>query len=139
MTAFIERLRHNVDATFAAGYDPHLAAEEKKFAAETGFRFVVIDGSKGSFVLGSHGVTICDPGSVGPYLAGTVLPLAHDVLAHVTSRLIPTGLLILGDDRASTGLVNAVNTATAAQSETIGGRSEDQVRSLLQRQQLIVA
>ena len=132
MTKYIERLQHNINATFAAGDDPRMAVEEKRFATETEVRFVVIHGSEDSFVIGSHGITICKPVSVSPFLAGTVLPLAYDVLAHVTSRPRRTGLLFLGNDRPSMSLIHAVNRTTASQSETIAGRSQDLIRSLLQ-------
>ena len=130
----IERLQHNVDAAFAAGDDPRLVAEESKFIAETGLQFVVIHRSKNSFVLGSHGITICNHGSISPYLTGTVLPLADDVLVHVTQRPTQAGLLILEENMASAELIKAVNRATVAQSETVAGRSENLIRSLLQQQ-----
>ena len=78
------RIRHNVDASFAAGDDPHIQHEWSKFKAETGVRFAVIHGPDKSFAIGSHGITNCDHRIVGRELAGAVLPIAHDVLAHLT-------------------------------------------------------
>ena len=121
---------HNASAKFAAGVDPRIAEKERKYIAGIGVRFAVIRRPDKSFVIGSHGITICDP-SVSRDLAGTVLPLAHDVLVHLTPWPGKTGLLILGENRESSDLVNAINKATANLSNIITGRSQALIRSLL--------
>ena len=126
-----KRIRHNADASFAAGVDPHLAAEESKFTAETGVRFAVIHESDKSFAIGSHGITNCDLRLVGGYLAGAVLPIAHDVLAHITPWPCTPGLVVLDDTAGSCKLIDTVNAATAAQSAMIAGGSQALIRSLL--------
>ena len=126
-----KRIRHNADASFAAGADPRLAAEEGKFIAETGIRFAVIQAPDKSLAIGSHGITNCDPHLVGGYLAGAVLPLAHDVLAHITPWPCTPGLMVLEDTAESSTLIDTVNAATAAQSLMIAGRSQTLIRSLL--------
>ena len=127
----VKRIRHNADASFAAGADPRLAAEESKFIAETGVRFAVIQAPDRSFAIGSHGITDCDPRLVGGDLAGAVLPIAHDVLAHITPWPCTPGLLVLEDTAASAELIDTVNAATASQSSMIAGRSQTLIRSLL--------
>ena len=92
--------------------------------AETGVRFAVIHGSDKSFVVGSHGLTSCDLRFVGDYLAGAVLPLAHDVLAHITPWPCTPGLLILGNTAGDSQVIDAVNQATATQSLIVAGNSE---------------
>ena len=126
-----ERIRHNADASFAAGADPHLAAEKSKFIAETGVRFAVIHGPDKSFTIGSHGITNCDHRVASRYLAGAVLPIAHDVLAHITPWPCTPGLLVLEDTAESSNLIDALNAATAAQSAMIAGRSQALIQSLL--------
>ncbi len=126
-----KRIRHNADASFAAGADPRLAAEEGKFITETGVRFAVIQAPSKSLVIGSHGITNCDPRLVGGYLAGAVLPIAHDVVAHITPWPCTAGLLVLKDTAESSKLIDTVNAATAAQSSMIAGRSQTLIRSLL--------
>ena len=128
---FAANLRHNVDASFAAGDDPRLDTERKKFTAETGVRFAVIHGSDKSFVVGSHGLTSCDLRFVGDYLAGAVLPLAHNVLAHITPWPCTPGLLILGNTAGDSQVIDAVNQATATQSLIVAGNSETLIRRLL--------
>ncbi|MCQ3809619.1 MAG: DUF4238 domain-containing protein [Acidimicrobiia bacterium] len=126
----VERILHNVHAGFAAGVGPLTAEAEEKFIAETGVRFAVIARPDKNFVIGSHGITICDLNLVGRYLAGTVLPLAQDVLVHVTPWPSNTGLLVLGGNQESSDLVDAINKATSTQSNTIAGPSETLIRSL---------
>ena len=126
----IELVMHNSDAKFAAGVDPRMGEKEREFIAGIGVRFAVIRRPDKSFVIGSHGITICDP-SVSRDLAGTVLPLAHDVLVHLTPWPGETGLLVLGGNRESSDLIDAINQATASLSNTITGRSQALIRSLL--------
>lgn len=121
---------HNSDARFAAGVDPRIGGKETEFAAGVGVRFAVIRRPDKGFVIGSHGITIVDP-SVTRDLGGTVLPLAHDVLVHLTARPGETGLLVLGGKRESSELIDAINKATARLSRTITGRSQTLIRSLL--------
>ena len=128
---FAEHIRHNIDASFAAGADPRSDAEWQKFAAETGIRFAVAHGTKTSFAIGSHGITKCDDRLADGYLAGAVLPIAHDVLAHVTPWPCTPGLLVLGNTTESSHVIGAVNKATAAQSLMIAGNSEMLIQSLL--------
>ena len=128
---FAERIRHNVDASFAAGVDPRIDAEWQKFAAETGVRFAVTHGAEMSFAIGSHGITTCDDRLAGGYLAGAVLPIAHDVLAHATPWPCTPGLLVLGNNTESSHVIDAVNKATAAQSLMIAGNSETLIQPLL--------
>lgn len=128
---FAANLRHNVDASFAAGADPRLDAERKKFTAETGVRFAVIDGSDKSFAIGSRGLTSCDLRFVGDYLAGAVLPIAHDVLAHITLWPCTPGLLVLGGAAGDSQVIDAVNRATAIQSLMVASNSETLIRHLL--------
>ena len=125
-----KRIRHNADASFAAGADPRLAAEEGKFITETGVRFAVIQAPSKSFAIGSHGITNCDPRLVGGYLAGAVLPIAHDVVARITPWPCTAGLLVLEDTAESSKLIDTVNAATAAQSSMIAGCSQTLIRSL---------
>ncbi len=125
------RIRHNVDASFAAGDDPHIQGEWSKFKAETGVRFAVIHGPSKSFAIGSHGITKCDHHIVGRELAGAVLPIAHDVLAHMTPWPCTPGLLVLSDTSQSRMCIDAVNVATATQSAMIACRFEELTRSLL--------
>ena len=124
-------IRHNVDASFAAGDDPRIQDEWRKFKAETGVRFAVIYGPDKSFAIGSHGITNCDYRIVGRQLAGAVLPIAHDVLAHMTPWPCTPGLLVLSDTAPSLNVIDAVNVATATQSAMIACRSEELPRSLL--------
>ena len=128
---FRQRIRHNNDAMFAAGTDPHMVDEERKFIADTEIRFAVANETDKCFVLGSHGITICDAASVGGDLAGTVLPIAPDVLIHAVYKPIKPSLLVIGDDPASSDLIDAVNEATTRQSQAIAGNSEALIRSLL--------
>ena len=128
---FVDRITHNADAVFAAGTDSNMVEENRKFIAETGIRFAVINGSDKSFAIGSHGLTLCDALSVSSHLAGTVLPIAYDVLAHVTPWPCKPNLLVIGDDPTSSDLIDAVNMTTAEQSRTIAGRSEALIRPLL--------
>ena len=128
---FAENISHNADASFAAGDDPRVDAGRAKFAAETGVRFAVIQGTTKSFVIGSHGMTNCDARVVGRYLAGAVLPLAHDVLAHITPWPCTPGLLVLRNISGDLGVIDAVNKATATQSEMFAGNSETLIRRLL--------
>ena len=123
-------LRHNAEAKFAAGVDPRIAENEREFIAGIGVRFAVIRRPDKSFVIGSHGITICDR-SVSRDLAGTVLPLAHDVLVHLTPWPDRTGLLVLGRNRGSADLIDNINRATASLSGTVAGRSQALVWSLL--------
>ena len=130
---FAERIRHNSDAAFAAGTDAHMVEEERKFIADTDIRFAVAHETDASFVIGSHGITICDAASVGGDLAGAVLPVAPDVLLHAVYKPTRSSLLVIGDDPASTDLIDAVNQATTGQSQAIAGNSETLIRSLLRR------
>lgn len=123
-------LRHNAEAKFAAGVDPRIGEDETEFIAGIGVRFAVIRRPDKSFVIGSHGITICDR-SVSRDLAGTVLPVAHDVLVNLTAWPDRTGLLVLGRDRESAHLIDNVNKATAGLSRAVAGRSQALVRSLL--------
>ena len=125
------RLIHNSDAGFAAGDDPHIREQEQKFIAETGIRFAVTLGPGDGFIIGSHGFTHIEPRPQTLDLAGAVLPIAHDVLAHVTPWPYTPSLLILEANKASSDLVGIVNRATVAQSLTIAGRSETLIRSML--------
>ena len=86
-----------------------------------------------SFAIGSHGITNCDHRIVGRQLAGAVLPLAHDVLAHLTPWPCTPGLLVLSDTSQASHAIDAVNAATVAQSAMIACRSEILIRSLLDR------
>lgn len=128
---FAERIRHNSDAVFAAGTDPHMVEEERKYIAETDIRFAVAHKTDKSFAIGSHGITICDPATVGGDLVGTVLPIAPDVLIHAVYKPIKPSLLVIGHDPASSNLIDAVNNTTTRQSQTIAGNSEALVKSLL--------
>ena len=65
------------------------------------------------------------------HLSGTVVPNAYNVLAHVTPWPCEPDLLVIGSDPASSKTIDAVNSATAAQSQTIAGGSEAFIRSLL--------
>lgn len=127
----VERIIHNVNAGFAAGVSPLTAEHEEDFIAETGVRFAVIARPDKRLVIGSHGITICDHRQVGRSLAGTVLPIAQDVLVHMTPWPNRSGLLVLGENQESSDLVDALNKATSAQSNTIAGPSETLIRSLL--------
>ena len=127
------RIRHNVDASFAAGDDPHIQDEWSNFKAETGVRFAVIHGPDMSFAIGSHGITNCDHRIVGRELAGAVLPIAHDVLAHLTPWPCTPGLLVLNDTPQCSHAIDAVNAATTTQSATIACRSEELIWSLFDR------
>ena len=128
---FAERIRHNNDAVFAAGTDPHMVEEERRYIAETDIRFAVALKTDKRFVIGSHGITICDPATVGGDLYGTVLPIAPDVLINAVCKPIKPSLLEIGHDPAYSDLIDAVNITTTRQSQTIAGNSESLVRSLL--------
>ena len=127
------RIRHNVDASFAAGDDSRIQDEWNKFKAETGVRFAVIHGPDKSFAIGSHGITNCDYRIVGRKLAGGVLPIAHDVLAHLTPWPCTPGLFVLNDTSQSSHAIDAVNAATTTQSAMIACRSEEQIYRLLEQ------
>ncbi|WP_419923980.1 DUF4238 domain-containing protein [Candidatus Poriferisocius sp.] len=128
---FAERIRRNNAALFAAGTDPHMVEEERKFIADTNIRFAVARETDKRFVIGSHGITIFDAAPAGGELAGTVLPIAPDVLIHAVYKPIKPSLLVIRDDPASSDLIDAVNEATTRQSQTIAGNSETLIRSLL--------
>ena len=91
----------------------------------------MIHGPDKSFTIGSHGITNCDHRVASRYLAGAVLPIAHDVLAHITPWPCTPGLLVLEDTAESSNLIDALNAATAAQSAMIAGRSQALIQSLL--------
>ncbi|MDE0209494.1 MAG: DUF4238 domain-containing protein [Boseongicola sp.] len=115
----------NLSAGFAAGEHENLQQETEKFVRETGWGVARICLPEWSFVIGSHGLTIMAEGS---RMGGSWLPIAHDVAIWVTA--FPSRGCKRCLDHSNERMIKAINSATAAQSDMIAGRSEDLVRCL---------
>ena len=129
MRQFAKRIAHNVDARFAAGDDPGLVEEEARFCRETGLLVVAIEEQCGSFILGSHGLTIHETNVGGRCLRSSLLPVAHDVIVRVTPVAGQLALLCL--DEASDPLITEINRSSASRSRWIAGKSERLIRALV--------
>lgn len=121
-------MKANVRAQFAAGDHDVLQKDSESFVRETGWGVALICMPKRSFVIGSHGLTVIGEDAS---LAGSWLPVAHDVALLVTAVRDRGFRLVL--DRRKDWFIKALNSATAAQSDMIAGRSKALVRSLTAR------
>lgn len=123
---------HNVDANFAAGDHVRLAAEEAKFCASAEIYFVLLATPGLEFIIGSHGLTFCDPQHTGiraPRFDGSVLPIAPDVLVHTCESADQNPLTILRAKAREN--VEVINKATLSLSRFVAGRSERAVKELV--------
>ena len=123
-----QTMKVNQSAKFAAGEDHILQEDSERFSRKTGWGFALIEMPKRSFVIGSHGLTVMQEGAA---LGGNWLPIAHDVAIQVTA--FPDRGFRLCLDNKNEAIIKSINTATAAQSDIIVGRSEALIRSLMGR------
>ena len=134
MAGLAKKVLHNVDADFAAGDDMDLSAQEAKFCAAAEIHFVFLATTELEFVIGSHGLTFCDPHHTdirAPRFDGSVLPIAPDVLIHICQPGNQDSLTILRA-RAREN-VEVINKATLSLSRFVAGRSERVVTELINR------
>ena len=120
----------NANAKFAAGDDPRIEAETKRFSEDIGLSVVVIRIPKRSFVIGSHGLTLLDHDYGRPLGANSWLPIAHDVAVGATAFPDREFLTVLDGRNDTERIITAFNRATANGSKVVAGESEALVRSL---------
>ena len=123
-----QKMKGNLSANFAAGDHDILRQDSERFVREAGWGVALICMPKRSFVIGSRGFTILPEGSSQ---GRSLLPVAHDVALLVTA--FPGRGFRLCLDRQKESAIKSINTATAAQSDMVAGRSERLVRSLTER------
>ena len=132
MAGLAKKVLHNVDADFAAGDDMDLSAQEAKFCAAAEIHFVFLATTELEFVVGSHGLTFCDPHHTdirAPRFDGSVLPIAPDVLIHICEPADQNPLTILRAKAREN--VEVINKATLSLSRFVAGRSEQAVAELI--------
>ena len=127
------KVESNVNAGFAIGVSERERIELERFCRETGFFLARIENPRRSFVIGSHGVAIVEACRPRDQDAVTCLPIAHDVALLATAYPEREFFLSLGDDAAHETLIKRINLASLSLSQTIAGRSEALVSSLMQR------
>lgn len=121
----------NVVARFAAGAHPRERKVEEQFCHETGLGIMVICMPKRAFVIGSHGLAIVRRSQGNAPTRESWLPIAHDVAVGPTS--FPDREFLLPLDRSRDGTIRSINSASAAQSQIIAGRSEALVRAFKEK------
>ena len=121
----------NVHAKFSAGDSLREKKEEDRFCRETGICIAVISNprSKNSFLIGSHGLAIVQSHLPNDSIAGSWLPIAHDVAVLATPAPDKEYLLAINHKREY--VVEKINAAFALQSKIIAGRSEELVRAFI--------
>ena len=132
MAGIAKKVLHNVDADFAASDDMDLSAQEAMFCAATEIHFVYLATTELEFVIGSHGLTFCDPQHTdirSPRFDGSVLPIAPDVLIHICEAAGQEPLTVLRA-RAREN-VDTINKATLSLSRFVAGRSVRVVAELI--------
>ena len=119
----------NANAKFAAGTHPRTQQIEREFSNQTGLFVGVIRMPSKGFIVGSHGLAIVKPNGRNDPVAGSWLPIAHDVVVKPT--LFPDREFLLPLDHKRDQIIRRINQASAAESRFIAGRSEALVRSLM--------
>ncbi len=122
----------NTNAKFAAGDDPNIETETRRFSVETGLCVVAIGIPKRSFVIGSHGLTMLDDEVASKMGAVSWLPIAHDVAVGATAFPDREFLTILDSSNDGQQLISSFNRATADRSKIVAGRCQALVRCLVQ-------
>ena len=125
-----EMVISNANAKFAAGDDPPLEKETVRFSREVGLHVAVIRIPAKSFVIGSHGLAIVEASYKGDPVAGSWLPVAHDVAVAVTPFPDREFLTFLDRSNGGSRMISRINRASANRSKVIAGRYEPLVRSL---------
>ena len=120
----------NTNAGYAAGDNPILEEEGKKFCLETGLGVAIIRIPDKSFVIGSHGLAIVKPGYNKDPAAGSWVPISHDVAVSVTPFADREFLIPLDRSSGGSRIISMINRASAKGSKVIAGRYEPLVRSL---------
>ena len=114
-------LSQNKSANFSSGSHPILSAKESDFLNRCGLQVAVTDRSGDEFVIGSHGVTICDGGAGGSWL-----PLAPDVAIGLSSE--PDSYAV---GTCPGSFVNVHNRSALDLSQRLAGSSKQVIEDLL--------
>ena len=120
----------NTNARYAAGDNPILEEEGKKFCRETGLCVAIIRIPGKSFIIGSHGLAIVKPSYDRDPAAGSWVPISHDVAAGVTPFPDRESLVFLDRGNGGSRIISMINRTSAKVSKVIAGRCDLLVRSL---------
>ena len=126
-----EMVMSNTNARFAAGDDPRLESETKRFIGDTGLCVLAVGIPNSGLVIGSHGLTVLDDELGAKLGALSWVPIADDLAVGATAYPDREFLTVLDSENEGEQIVSAFNAATAARSKYVAGSSESLVRSLL--------
>lgn len=126
-------VEQNSKARFAVGDHEILRKDIEEFIPKIGFRFARIVKPSKSFVVGSCGLSTVKGNNSNGLLQGSWLPISYDIAVQAT--VFPDREEFMDFDRSSNGdsAIRTINLAAAKQSHFFAGRSEELIRSLMDR------